>query len=330
MHRFRVAVADFVNDDLAPERGVLNPIADVEALNAQNASEIAGRLGEFDALMAFHRLNWTSDVLNRLTRCKIFVRCGVGYDNVDVTYARSMGLPVANVPDYGTEEIADSAIGMTLALVRGVSLANSRLRRGLGPWHFSQAAPIVRLRGRVFGIVGCGRIGMATALRAKALGMEVVFYDPYQPDGLDKALGMRRVESLDELLRQSFVVSPHCLLTPETRHLIDAAAIAKMPRGSFLVNTSRGAVVELEAIPDAIASGQLSGAAIDVFPEEPPPDTHPLIVAWRNPDHPCHDRVIINPHSAFYCTEGLHEMRVKGAEACRRALLGLPVRTIVN
>ena len=221
-------------------------------------------------------------------------------------------------------------IGMTLAMTRGVHLLNSRLRAADGAWSYSLATPLTRLRGQLFGVVGLGRIGTASALRAKALGMGVAFYDPYKPDGYDKALGIRRFETLEELLAGALVVSLHCPLTDETRHIIDAAAIAAMPRGSYLVNTARGAVVDTRALPEAIASGQLAGAAIDVLPQEPPPDDDSLLVAWRDPDHPAHHRLILNPHSAFYSEEGLLEIRQKTAEACRRAVLGLPLRNVVN
>jgi D-3-phosphoglycerate dehydrogenase/C-terminal binding protein len=207
---------------------------------------------------------------------------------------------------------------------------NSRLREKKGEWLYKQVYPVWRLRGRVFGVIGLGRIGSAAALRAKALGMDVIFYDPYAPDGRDKALGVRRVEGLDELLAQAHVVSPHCPLTTETHHIIGKEQIAKMPKGSFLVNTSRGGVVDVTAIPDALASGQLAGAGIDVLEIEPPSDDHPLIRAWRDPHHPAYDRLVVNPHSAFYCEEGMQEMRSKGAEACRRALLGLQQRNVVN
>jgi D-3-phosphoglycerate dehydrogenase/C-terminal binding protein len=160
--------------------------------------------------------------------------------------------------------------------------------------------------------------------------MDVAFYDPYKQDGYDKALGLRRVEKLEDLLTQSFVLSVHCPLTPETRNLIDERAIELLPRGSYLVNTARGAIVDAAAIPQAIRSGRLAGAAIDVLPQEPPPEDHPLLVAWRDKNDPCHDRVIVNPHAAFYAEEGLLDMRVKGAQACRRALLGEPLRNVVN
>jgi D-3-phosphoglycerate dehydrogenase/C-terminal binding protein len=260
----------------------------------------------------------------------VIARCGVGVDNVDYAYARQCGIPVANVPDYGTEEVADSALGMTLALARGITRANSQLRDAAGPWSHSQVVPLRRLRGEVFGIVGLGRIGSATALRAKSLGMDVVFYDPYKPDGHDKALGVRRAQSLDELCAQSYVLSLHCPLTGETRRLIDGEKLAAMRAGSFLVNTARGGVVDTAAIPLAIASGRLAGVALDVLPCEPPAGDDPLIRAWRDPEHPAYHRVLINPHAAFYCEEGLIDMRVKAAQACRHALLGLPIRNIVN
>lgn len=330
MSRFRVAITDFIADDLAPEREVLGELADPVAFDAKSAADLDGRLGEADAVIAYHHLLIGPATIDQLTRCRVIARGGVGYDNVDGTYARSKGIPVVNVPDYGTEEVADSAIAHVLALVRGVNLYNSRIRRGLGPWNHTPAVPLTRLRGKVFGVVGLGRIGTAVALRAKALGMDVVFFDPHLRDGYDKALGVRRVESLPELLRQSFVVSPHCPLTAETKHLINAATIRLMPRGSYLVNTSRGGVVDTSAIPAAIRSGHLAGTGIDVFEIEPPPDDHPLVKAWLDPADPCHDRVIITPHSAFYSEEGLRDIRVKAATACRRALLGEPLRNVVN
>jgi len=328
--RFQVIITDFLHDELQPERKVLGEIADVTALEAQGEDGLIGRIEGASAIILYHELGLSRQTIERLERCKLIVRAGVGFDNVDREFARQRGIPVATVPDYGSEEVADSAIGMALALTRGMHFFNSRLRAEQGPWSYEQVAPLRRLRGRIFGVVGLGRIGTAAALRAKALGMDVVFFDPYKPDGYDKAQGIRRVETLEELLAQSLVVSMHCPLTDETCHMIDAAALARMPRGSYLVNTSRGSVVDVTALPEAIASGRLAGAAIDVLQQEPPPDDHPLLVAWRDPTHPAHHRLILNPHAAFYSEEGLMDIRVKTAEACRRALLGLPLRNVVN
>ncbi|MBM4073391.1 MAG: C-terminal binding protein [Planctomycetes bacterium] len=330
MSRHQVLVTDLVTGNLEPEERVLGDLADVRAVAAVNEDDLVGQVEEADALMVYHTMIISRRTIERLRRCKLIVRCGVGYDNVDGACARGRGIPLANVPDYGTEEVADSAIGMALALTRGITFLNGRLRDERGPWSWRQVVPLHRLRGRSFGIVGLGRIGTAFAIRAKALGVNVVFFDPYKPDGFDRALRIERVESLDELLARSFVVSLHCPLTRETERLIDAAALARMQPGSYLVNTARGAVVDTTALAPAIASGRLAGAAIDVLPHEPPLDDDPLIAAWRDPGHAAHDRVILNPHTAFYSEEGLIDMRVKGAEACGRALQGLPLRNIVN
>ena len=160
--------------------------------------------------------------------------------------------------------------------------------------------------------------------------MDVLFYDPYKPDGYDKALGIRRAATLAELLGSSLVVSLHCPLSEETFHLIDAKAIALMPRGSYLVNTARGGVVDCSALPDALASGQLAGAGIDVLEKEPPEAGDPLLAAWRNPEHAAYHRLILNPHLAWYCADGQLELRRKTAETCRDALLGRPLRNVVN
>ena len=328
--RPRVVITDFVTGSLEPEQKILGELADVVALNGFSEDDLVGKVENAVALLVYHNLGISGSTIERLRNCKVIVRCGVGFDNVDRQFARHRGIPVVNVPDYGTEDVADSAIGMALALARGITRQNSQLRAGLGDWLYTQCAPLQRLRGRIFAIAGLGRIGTATALRAKALGMDVVFYDPYLPDGCDKSLGVRRAESVEELLREAYIVSLHCPLNEESRHLINERTLAFLPRGAFLVNTSRGGVVDTSAIPDAIASGQLAGAAIDVLPNEPPPADDPLIAAWRDPNHPAHHRLLVNPHAAFYTEQGFLDMRTKGATAVRRALTGLPLRNVVN
>lgn len=328
--KYQVVITDFINDELEPERRVLGELADVTALNALEEDQLLGQIEQVDAIILYHELCLTQKSLSGLQRCKLIVRGGVGFDNVDWRYCRQRNIPVATVPDYGSEEVADTAIAMAMSLTRGVHVLNSRLKAGLRPWSYLQVAPLQRLRGTVFGIIGLGRIGTAAALRAKALGMEVVFYDPYKPDGYDKAVGVRRVETLEELLAESMVVSVHCPLSEETHHMIDAEALGKMRPASFLVNTARGAIIDTKAIPEAIASGRLAGAGIDVLEKEPPADDDPMLAAWRDPNHPAHHRLIVNPHAAFYSEQGLLDMRLKSAEACRRALLGLPLRNVVN
>jgi D-3-phosphoglycerate dehydrogenase/C-terminal binding protein len=330
MSRPRIVLTDFVSEPLDVERTVLGDQADLLCAMACNEEQLASVVADAAALMVYHEVCITRRTIERLNCCKLIVRCGAGYDNVDIAFARQRGIPVANVPDYGSEEVADSAIGMLLALARGIHFLNSRLRDSQEAWTYTHVVPVARLRGRVFGIVGLGRIGTATALRAKSLGMEVVFYDPYKSDGYDKAIGIRRAETVESLFRQSHALSLHCPLTDETRHLVNAESLTWLPRGAFLINTARGALVETDAIPDAVASGHLAGAAIDVLAVEPPSVSDKLVSAWRDPNHAAHHRVILNPHSAFYSEEGLRDMRIKGAQACLNAITGRPLRNVVN
>ena len=328
---FKVVVTDFVEEPASFEREILGDIAEVKTLQAIGEEHLVGKVENADAIMLYHYVTITRPTIERLTNCRLIVRCGVGYDNIDHVFARERGIDVANVPDYGSEEVADSAIGMALALARGFHFLNNRLRDDSGaPWSYEPAKPLRRLREETFGIVGVGRIGTATALRAKALGMKVAYYDPYAPDGRDKALGIRRMEDLDDLLRQARVLSLHCPGTDETKNLIDDRALSLMPEGSFLVNTARGTVTDGEAIAKALQSGKLAGAAIDVLPQEPPTEDTPLLQAWRDPKHPAHHRLILNPHAAFYSEEGIDDMRIKGSDNCLRVLKGLPARNVVN
>jgi C-terminal binding protein len=327
---FRVVIADFQDEPLNVEREILGEIATVEALVARDEKELWGRIEDADAIMMYHFLSIRRQTIERLTKCRLIVRCGAGVDNVDLVAARERGIPVANVPDYGTEDVADTAIGMLLALARGSHQLNSRLQRDAAPWSYTAAWPLPRIRGRTLGIVGVGRIGTATALRAKALGLDVAYYDPYAPSGCDKSLGIRCVEELPELLRQSHMLTIHCPLSPETHHLINDESIRLLPKGAILVNTARGGVVDVRSVVSAIERGDLAGAGIDVLEQEPPSNTDPVIQAWRDPNHPAFDRLILTPHAAFYSDEGIVDMRTKGSQNCRRALLGRPPINVVN
>jgi len=330
MKKSCVAITDYLQDDLGPELGILGPGADVVALNAHHEDELKGQVENVEALIVYHTFRITEATLGRLSRCRVIARAGVGYDNLDIESARRHDIPVANVPDYGTEEVADTALGLLLSLTRAISSLNLGLLENRLDWDRGELPEVRRLRGRTLGIVGLGRIGTAMALRAKILGLRVIYYDPYKPHGYDKSLGIERVDSLDQLLNRSFVLSVHCPLTGETRKMLNGAALQKLPRGAFLINTARGGVVENTVIPGLISTGQLSGAGLDVLETEPPPEHHPLIRAWKDPHHPAHHRIIINPHRAFYCDEGILEIREKSARTCLAALLGNPIPNVVN
>lgn len=276
-----------------------------------------------EAVIAYDEVRLDAPWLKRLERCRVIVRAGVGFDNVDLETAGALGIAVCNVPDYGTTEVADHAIAMLLTLTRGTAAYDAAIRADLdGGWHFARAPLVRRMRGQVFGVVGLGRIGLATALRAKGFGMEVLFFDPYKPTGTDLALGFRRVDSLSALMAESDVVSLHTPLTPETRGMLDAAAFADAKTGQILVNTARGPVVVLDALFDALRNGRLAGAALDVIPEEPVTRMaeHPLIQAWRAQEPWIAGRLLLSPHAAFYAPESIRDLRRKSAETVVAAL----------
>ncbi|WP_237226422.1 C-terminal binding protein [Rubinisphaera sp. JC750] len=325
-----VVVTDFIAEPLEREREILGEDAEVVALNAVHEDELASVADRAVALLVYHGISLTERSLSQLKQCRLIVRCGVGIDNVDCEAARRFGIDVANVPDYGTEEVADSTMALTLSLTRGSHLLNVQLQRSPDPWSYQLAAPLQRLRNKVFAIVGLGRIGLATALRAKTHGFDVRFYDPYQPQGMDKAAGITHCDSLEELVREAFVLSLHCPLTPETELCIDEALLRKMPQGGFLVSTARGGLVDPRLVLQLLENEHLAGAALDVLPVEPPETDDPVIAAWRNPEHPAYSRLIINPHSAFYCEQGLDDMRTKGAHNCLRVLRGEAPVNVVN
>jgi len=245
----------------------------------------------------------------------IVVRAGVGFDNLDLKGWGARGVPVCNAPDYGTTEVADHALALMLALRRGTATYDKAVKRDprLG-WDYRAAPLMARLKGATFGVVGLGRIGLATARRAAAFDMHVVFYDPYLPNGADLSVGYDRVHTLTELMSVSDVVSIHTPLSDETRGMINAAAFAVAKPGLVLVNTARGPIVDLNALAEALRGGLIGGAALDVLPKEPADAEHPLIKAWREGESWIEGRFVLTPHAAFYSPASLEDLHRKSVE----------------
>ena len=312
-------IADFL-DETSIESAILDDIARIIMARAQGRGGAGGlSCPQTDAIMLFHDLSIIGEPsFSRAPRCRGVVRAGVGYNNVDVEAATRHGVIVCNVPDYGTEEVADHAIMFLLAIVRRLVPSHQAIRAGT--WDYRSASGAPRLRGKTFGVVGCGRIGTAAALRAKALGLDVVFYDPFLAPGDGQGAGIRRVYQLDDLLEQSHFVSLHCYLDATNRHLINAQTIARMRPGAVLINTARGPLVDEQALLDALDSGHIAAAGLDVVETEP-------LENERLRQHP---NILLTPHTAFYSVEGYNELRTKTAEEVRRILLGEPPRNPVN
>lgn len=308
----------FTDNEATVEQPFLRDVADLSTVWLDFNAPIPDAVLNAHALILWHGPLITAEIIARLTHCRAIIRNGVGFDTVDIAAAANAGIPVCNVPDYGTEEVADHAIALTLALYRQLFPLDAEAKQ-LG-WKINVAAKMRRLSTQTFGIVGLGRIGTATALRAKALGFKVVFYDPYVPSGTHKAVGIERVGSLEELLRRADTISIHCPLTNETRGLIGAREIAGLKPGSFLVNTARGDIVQKAPVFAALHSGHLAGAGLDVVEAEP----------LRTQEEAATPNLIVTCHAAFCSPEGMVEMRSTSARIARAAVLGERVWNQVN
>ena len=273
----------------------------------------------------------TADELSKIARCRIFIAPKVGFDNIDLEKYGKAGIPVCHVPDYGTQEVADHAMGLLLCLMKGINRYDTRLRAApVTHWKPMDHPLALRLSEAKLGILGLGRIGTAMALRAKAFGMQVTFYDPYRANGADLALGIQRTESLEALFAESDIVSLHAPLTPETKKLIDATVLSHAKPGLVLINTARGEIIDIDALYEAMKTGQIGGAGLDVMSEEPSNLERPLIKAWHQHEDWLADRLLITPHAAFYTPQSLYDMRTKGIPVALKYLRTGRLENCVN
>jgi D-3-phosphoglycerate dehydrogenase / 2-oxoglutarate reductase len=315
---FVVAVTDYVFPSLEPEQRVLAPLGvALRPAQCKSEEEIIKLTRGADAVLNCYA-KITSRVIENLDRCKIISRYGIGVDNVDVVAATRAGILVTNVPDYCIDEVSDHALALLLALARRI-VAADREAKG-GAWDVVAHAEIHRLRGQTLGVVGFGKIAIAVASKAQALGLRVLAHDPYLDVELIARHGVQAVD-LETLLRESDTVSIHVPLSPETRNLIGQGELARMKPTALLINTSRGGIVDEQALAVALKEGWLGGAALDVLNVEPPPPDHPLRQA---------PNLILTPHLAFYSRESVIELQTKAAEEVARALKGEPPRSPVN
>ena len=283
-----------------------------------------------DGLMIL-RFKVTETDLARFTKLRAVCRMGVGYDGIDRAACAKRQIAVLNVPDYGTTEVADHAMALALALRRGLFLHLEQQRADPpAAWKYINDPLVKRSRVQTFGIVGMGRIATAVALRAKAFGFRVMFFDPLLPNGVELGLGIERAATLEELLGQTDTLSVHTPLTPETRGMLGLKELSLLPKGAVVVNTARGPIVDIDALATLLKSGHLSGVGIDVVPVEPPVAPVPeLIRAFRAREDWTLGRLIITPHSAFYTPQAWDDIRSKGAETMRAFLLGPKAQNVI-
>lgn len=322
LHQPRIAIVDlktrsYVSDpdiEIAAARN----IARIELLHLESERDLLTLGGTFDVLINWHTIPLSKSTIETFHGCKGIVRAAVGYDNIDLQAARACGIPVANVPDYGTEEVADHTMAMLLSIARGLEAGHAEVQSCGWSWQYS--APRLRLRGRTIGIIGLGRIGMAVAKRAAAFGLTVAFFDPYISSGVEKSLGIERHESLESVLQVSSILTLHVPLTDETRGFIGEPALNLLPHGAIILNTSRGDVIKLDALRRGIESGTIAAAGLDVLESEP------SIPGWITTD----SRVLTTPHTAFYSEESFVELRERSIQIAIQFLKGKTPREIIN
>jgi D-3-phosphoglycerate dehydrogenase len=303
-----VLITDPVGDDASVIVEVLgaNGFASIAPARGQDWRDLAAQA---DGLIV-NLAQVDAGALGQLARCRVIARLGVGVDNINLGAARERGVVVTNVPEYCREEVSDHVLALMLALLRKIPLANADVQDG--SWAQLRYRPIRRINTLVLGLVGFGRLARTLAGKAAALGMRVIATDPYAEPGAATTVAL---VDPSELLAQADVVSIHAPLTPATRGMIDARALLQMKRGAILINTSRGELIDEEALAAALDSGQLSGAGLDVVTHEP---------LARNSALRGRRNVLLTPHMAFYSEESLLQLQRTAAEDVVRVLSGQP------
>lgn len=283
--------------------------AEVVAAVHPGSDEAIANLADCNALMVTIQ-PVTAELMNQMPKCKIICRIGTGLDAIDIPAASERGIWVTNVPDYSIDEVSSHAMAFVLALAR--NLFRHRALSQHGSWRYQTERPIRRIAGQTLGILGIGRIGGASARKAQGLGFDVIAHDPYVPVERFDELGVRQVE-FDTLMSESDFITLHVPLTSETRKIIDARALSLMKPTAFLVNTARGEVVDVDALVDAVRTGSIAGAGIDVLPVEPPPPDHPVLHE---------ESILVTPHIAWASTEAGIDVRQRGAQDVVDVLAG--------
>lgn len=320
----KVVITDYDYGNVDIERAILEAAgAEVVALQAKSEDDLLEAAQDCAAIMnQYARVG--ARTIAAMQQCKVIARYGVGVDIVDVDAATAKGILVTNVRDYCTEEVADHAISLWLALARGLFPYDRATHQGI--WRWQSAAPLHRLRGQTMGIVSFGKIGQAIAARARGFGVTLVVYDPYLSADTATAAGVDLVSKAD-LLARSDVLMMQVPMTPETRHFLSEPEFSAMKPGAIVVNTGRGPTIDNTALFKALSEGRIVGAGLDDSEEEPAKRA-----AWSPAANPIFTlpNVIVTPHSAYYSEESIRSARESAATEVARVLTGQLPRNPVN
>lgn len=318
MFKFKVYVADYEYESLENEKNEISKIdADFVAIQCKTEEDVINKAKDADALFVQYA-PITDKVFENLKSLKVIVRYGVGVDCVDLDSATKHNVYVCNVPDYGMDEVSTATVALILASLRKIQLLSSSVRENV--WDFKISKPIHRPSTLTLGIAGFGRIPKEVARKAKAFGFNIIAYDPFVTEEVIKECGASKVD-LDTLIKDSDIVTIHIPLVKDTYHLFNKETFLKMKKGSYIINTSRGPLIDEEALIYALDNGIIAGAALDVCEVEPIKINNKLKE---------YDNVIITPHVAWYSEEAQVDLQRKAGEEIVRVLSGEKPLNCVN
>ena len=313
--RPRIVITDCDHPSVEIEKKILSEInSELTLETCKTEEDVIAVASDADGIINQYA-PFTRKVIKSLNRCKIIARYGVGVDNIDVEAATEYGIIVANVPDYCVDEVSTHTMALILACARGITLLDRKIRDK--KWDFTLAKPLFRTQGKTLGLFGLGRIARMVAQKASGFGLRIIAYDPY----VSKVDGEIKLVEFSQLLSDSDFLSIHAPLTDETRHSFGKDELSSMKKTAFLINTSRGPLIDEKALYMALKEKWIAGAALDVMEEEPP--------NWENPLFTL-DNLIITPHISFYSEESYVELKTKVAESVLAVLKGELPRAIVN
>lgn len=313
----KVIVTDYVWGSLDVETKILEGVAELVPLQSKKPEEFMPEALDCDAMLNTYAGPITADVMARMTKCRIIARYGIGVDTIDLDAATQAGIIVTNNPTYCVDEVAEHTLALILACARKVALYDRLVRAAR--WEVPPGKPMFRLSGNTLGLVGFGKIARQVAVRAQSFGMRILFADPFVAEGQFDVPG-RKVD-LSDLLKNSEFVSLHPPLTPQTRKMISDDALSRMKPTAFLINCSRGPVVDTEALVRALDAKAIAGCALDTTDPEPLPDPHPL----RG-----RDNAIVTPHVAWYSEQAMVGLQAGAPGEVRRVLMGEWPINVVN
>lgn len=317
----KVAILGKLDHELDIERKELGDDVTVEVI--EDPEKEIDRLADYDGFLSWHFVPFTKEMIEKATKCKAICRIATGYDNIDLEEAGKRDIPVTNVPDYGTEEVADSAMGNLLNLLRkNAQIAKDQAGENpkqIVPTDLIKTYSMHRVSSKELGIIGLGSIGTALAMRAKAFNMKVSYFDPAVPPATNKSLGIHCYDTVEELLKNADVISLHCPLNDKTKNLLNKDSLKTCKKGVYVINVARGELIDEDALSEALKSGHVAGAALDTVCKEPYDGYLSKV-----------PNLIITPHSAFCSFESMDEMRMKSAQELRRIFDGKDAKNLVN